>query len=202
MKTVLIAAGIAAVSYLLGSLSFSIILSQMIGKDIRKQGSGNAGATNMTRVFGWGAGVATLLFDMLKAILAMVLGQRFLGDTGLCIAGIAAMVGHCWPIFHKFRGGKGISVGAALGLMIDWRVFVAIIIVFLIAALLSKKVSLGSICAAVAIVPATWIFVSKTPQIVLAVVAMLIAITRHHENIRRLLSGTEPDFRAAKTKKD
>ncbi len=202
MKTVFIAFLIAFVSYFLGSLSFSIIISRLIGKDIRKQGSGNAGATNMARVFGWGAGIATLLFDALKAAVAMYIGKRFLGDTGLCVAGIAAMVGHCWPIFHDFRGGKGISVGAALGLMIDWRVFVVIIAVFLIVALLSKKVSLGSVSAAAAIIPATCVFVPRPPLIILAAVASVIAVFRHKENIKRLLAGKEPDFRAAKTKKE
>ena len=192
---------VLAVSYLLGSLSFSILFSRMLGRDIRKHGSGNAGATNMTRVFGWAAGVATLAFDMLKAVAAMLIGRALLGDIGICLGGIGSMVGHCWPVFHQFKGGKGISVGAALGLMIDWRVFVTIIAVFLIVALLSKKVSLGSISAAVSIVPATLIFAPKPPLIILAVVGMILAVTRHAENIRRLLAGTEPDFRAGKMKK-
>ncbi|MBQ4017572.1 MAG: glycerol-3-phosphate acyltransferase, partial [Oscillospiraceae bacterium] len=152
---------VLAISYLLGSLNFSIILSKMIGRDIRKQGSGNAGATNMTRVFGWAAGIATLIFDVLKAIAAMMIGRAMLGDTGICLGGMGSLVGHCWPIFHNFKGGKGISVGAAVGLMIDWRVFAVIITAFLIAALLSKKVSVGSLCAALAVVPATLVFAPR-----------------------------------------
>ena len=132
--------------YLLGSLSFSIILSRLIGRDIRKEGSGNAGATNMTRVFGWAAGIATLLFDFLKALAAMLIGRALLGDVGICLGGIASMTGHCFPVFHNFKGGKGIATGAAIGWMIDWRVFVCILVVFLIVSLLSKKVSLGSVC--------------------------------------------------------
>ena len=189
---------VPAAAYLLGSLSFSIILSRMLGRDIRQQGSGNAGATNMTRVFGWAAGVATLIFDVLKAVAAMLIGRALLGDVGICLGGIGSMVGHCWPVFHHFKGGKGISVGAALGLMIDWRVFAVIIVVFLIVALLSRKVSLGSICAAVSIVPATLVFAPRPPMIVMATVGMILAVYRHSENIRRLLAGTEPDFRAGK----
>ncbi len=136
----------------------------MIGRDIRKQGSGNAGATNMTRVFGWAAGIATLIFDVLKAIAAMMIGRAMLGDTGICLGGMGSLVGHCWPVFHRFKGGKGISVGAAVGLMIDWRVFAVIITAFLIAALLSKKVSVGSLCAALAVVPATLVFAPRPPQ--------------------------------------
>ena len=184
--------------YVLGSLSFSIILSKVLGRDIRKEGSGNAGATNMTRVFGWAAGVSTLAFDFLKAFAAMKLGQALLGDVGICLGGIASMTGHCFPVFHDFKGGKGIATGAAVGLMIDWRVFVCIVAVFLLVSVLTKKVSLGSISAAVVIVPATLIIARTGPMLALAVYGMVLAICRHAQNIRRLLNGTEPDFRAGK----
>ena len=184
--------------YVLGSLSFSIILSKVLGRDIRKEGSGNAGATNMTRVFGWAAGVSTLAFDFLKAFAAMKLGQALLGDVGICLGGIASMTGHCFPVFHDFKGGKGIATGAAVGLMIDWRVFACIVAVFLLVSVLTKKVSLGSVSAAVVIVPATLIFARTGPMLALAVYGMVLAICRHAQNIRRLLNGTEPDFRAGK----
>ena len=185
--------------YLLGSLSFSIIISCLfLGRDIRKHGSGNAGATNMTRVFGWVAGVATLAFDVLKALAAMLIGRRLLGDAGVCLGGMAAMLGHCFPLFHHFKGGKGIATGAAIGFMIDWRVGVSIVAAFLIGALISKKVSIGSIAAAITIIPATWIFAPRPSMIALSVFASVLAITRHHENIKRLRAGTEPDFRAGK----
>ncbi|MBQ9662433.1 MAG: glycerol-3-phosphate 1-O-acyltransferase PlsY [Oscillospiraceae bacterium] len=192
---------VLAGGYLLGSLNFSIILSRLLGRDIRKQGSGNAGATNMTRVFGWAAGVATLAFDVLKAFAAMWIGRRLLGDMGVCLGGIAVMSGHCFPLFHNFKGGKGIATGAAVGFMIDWRVGAAIVAVFLIGALISRKVSVGSISAAVAIVIATWIFAPKAPMIALAVYSAVLAISRHDANIKRLQSGTEPDFRAADPEK-
>ena len=188
--------------YLLGSLSFSIIISCLfLGRDIPKHGSGNAGATNMTRVFGWVAGVATLAFDVMKALAAMLIGRRLLGDAGVCLGGMAAMLGHCFPLFHHFKGGKGIATGAAIGFMIDWRVGVSIVVAFLIGALISKKVSIGSIAAAVTIIPATWIFAPRPSMIALSVFASVLAITRHHENIKRLRAGTEPDFRAGKAGK-
>jgi len=191
-------AAILVAGYLLGSLSASILLSRTAwGGDVRGKGSGNAGATNMARVYGLGAGFLTLGCDMLKAIAATWLGSLLLGDVGLAIGGIACMAGHCFPVFHEFKGGKGISVGAALGLMIDWRVFVAIILVFLIVAFLSKKVSLGSIAASVAITVFSLIFAVSTPKLILAIVAMCIAVFQHRGNIRRLLQGTEPDFKAA-----
>ena len=193
---------VPAIGYLLGSLSFSIIISCLfLGRDIRRHGSGNAGATNMTRVFGWVAGVATLTFDVLKAVAAMLIGRRLLGDAGVCLGGMAVMVGHCFPLFHHFKGGKGIATGAAIGFMIDWRVGTSIVAAFLIGALISRKVSVGSIAAAITIVPTTWIFAPRPSMIALSVFACVLAITRHSENIRRLRAGTEPDFRAGKAEK-
>lgn len=192
---------IAVAGYLLGSVSASIILSRAaLGKDVREEGSGNAGATNMTRVFGWKAGVITLLGDMFKAGAATLLGYLLLGDLGLSIGGIACMTGHCFPVFHSFKGGKGISVGAAIGLAIDWRVFVFIIIAFLIVALLTRKVSAGSMTAAVAITVSSILFAVSTPKLILAICAMCLALFQHRENFKRLLKGTEPDFKAGKEK--
>lgn len=193
---------IPAGAYLIGSLNFSIVLSKVfLGKDIRKQGSGNAGATNMTRVFGWFAGLATLAFDVLKAFLAMRIGRKLLGDTGVCLAGMGVMLGHCFPVFHHFKGGKGIATGAAVSFMIDWRVGVSVVVAFLIGALVSKKVSVGSILASVTIVPSTWIFAPRPSMLALSVFGMVLAVSRHKENIRRLVDGTEPNFRAGKGNK-
>ena len=193
---------VPVVGYLLGSLNFSIIISKLLlGRDIRKQGSGNAGATNMTRVFGWAAGIATLVFDFLKGFAAMTIGRRLLGDPGVCLGGMAVMTGHCFPVFHHFKGGKGIATGASVGFMIDWRVGVAIVAVFLVMALLSRRVSVGSISAAVTLVPATWFFAPRPPLIALAVFSSVLAISRHRENIQRLRAGTEPEFRAGKSHK-
>ena len=192
---------VIVVGYLLGSLSISVILSRnVMGSDVRSHGSGNAGATNMARVFGMKAGVMTLAGDMLKALIAMWLGKLLLGDNGLAVSGIACIVGHCFPVFHDFKGGKGISVGAAIGLAIDWRVFVFIVVVFLIAAFLTRKVSFGSLCAAVAITVACLIFHVSTPKLILAVCGMVLAIYQHRANIKRLRDGTEADFKAAKDK--
>ena len=189
-------------SYLLGSISMSILLSRGMSRgDVRSHGSGNAGATNMARVYGMGAGLLTLAGDMVKTLLATGLGWWLLQDNGLAVAGMACMLGHCFPIFHGFKGGKGISVGAAIGLAIDWRVFVFIIAVFLIAALLTKKVSVGSVCASVAIVVASLIFHVSVPRLILAIFGMCLAIIRHRANLKRLAEGTEPDFKAADSKK-
>ena len=128
------------------------------------------------------------------------MGYRLCGDWGLMAVGMACTTGHCFPIFYGFRGGKGISVGAAIGLAIDWRVFLFIVVVFFIAALLTKKVSFGSLCASVSIIIACLIFHVSTPKLILAIFAMILAIYQHRANIQRLRDSTEADFKAAKTK--
>ena len=193
---------IVVLGYLLDSLSSSILLSRTAwGGDVRGKGSGNAGATNMARVYGWAAGILTLLCDMLKGAAAVWIGWKLMGDWGLAAGGIACMLGHCFPVFHHFKGGKGISVGAVLALAIDWRVFLSVLAVFLIVALLTKKVSAGSIAASVAITVASVVFAVGTPKLVLAVVGMCIAIFQHRTNIDRLSRGVEPDFKAADDRK-
>lgn len=191
---------VVIIAYLLGSFSLAISISNNIGKDIRNTGSGNAGATNMARVYGWKAGVLTLGGDMIKACIAIGIGKWLLGDWGLMAAGLACMVGHCFPIFYGFKGGKGISVGAAIGIMIDWKVFLFIVVVFAVAALASKKVSLGSVCASVGITIASVIFSVSTPKLILAVIGMILAVSRHSANIKRLIDGTEKDFKFGKSK--
>ena len=192
---------VAVGSYLLGSMSLSIYLSRkMYGGDVRSHGSGNAGATNMARVYGMMAGVLTLVADIMKAVISMVVGYLLLGDMGLSIGGICCIVGHCFPIFHHFKGGKGVSVGGALSLLLDWRVGLLVVGMFLLGAFLSKKVSLGSVLGALAAGIGPFIFGVYGPRMVLGIVAMCIVIFRHRENIVRLIKGTEPDFKAAKPK--
>ena len=189
-------------SYLLGSLSLSIIVSsKLFGGDIRSMGSGNAGATNMARVFGWSAGLLTLAGDAAKAIIPMLIANKLAGDVGLALAGLGCILGHCFPVLHGFKGGKGVSVGGALAFGIDWRVCLAVVGSFLLGALLSKKVSVGSICGALAVTIASIAFGVSTPKLVLAILCMVLAIYRHKANIQRLIDGTEPDFKAGKSHK-
>lgn len=192
---------IAAGSYLLGSVSLSIFMSKRVfGGDVRSRGSGNAGATNMARVYGMMAGVLTLAADMLKAFVSMLVGSVLAGDTGLAIGGVFCILGHCFPVLHGFKGGKGVSIGGALSLMIDWRVGLMVFGSFILFALLSKKVSLGSICGALACGIGSVIFAPSTPRMVLGIFAMLVVVIRHWENIGRLIKGTEPDFKPAKSR--
>ena len=196
-------------AYLIGSVSFSIWISRRMGNDIREHGSGNAGATNMTRTFGWGPGLLTLAGDMVKSVLAMLLGYFMLGgepgdpgalgDWGLMAGGMAVILGHCFPFTYDFRGGKGVAVGGITSIMVHPCVGCAVFGSFLLFALLSKKVSLGSVCGALAITVSAILVHVSTPRLLLAIFAMCVVIFQHRENIKRLIKGTEPDFRA-KTK--
>ncbi len=195
-------AAIVIGAYLLGSLSLSILVSGLLfGKDIRSEGSGNAGATNMARVFGWGAGLMTLAGDAAKAVVCMVAGNALGGELGLALAGMACIFGHCYPVFHQFKGGKGVSVGGVIAFGIDWRVGLCVVGAFLLGAILSRKVSVGSILGALAITVSAVLFGLSAPRIALAVFGMTLCIWRHRGNIRRLIAGTEPDFKAHKKEK-
>lgn len=195
-------AGILIGSYLIGSLSLSILVSgALFGKDIRTEGSGNAGATNMARVFGWGAGLLTLAGDAAKALVCMLAGKALAGDWGLALAGMACILGHCYPVFHGFKGGKGVSVGGVMAFCIDWRVGLCVVGAFLVGALLSKKVSVGSVLGAIAITVSSVAFGLSTPRIALAAFGTVLVIWRHRGNLQRLLAGTEPDFKAHKKDK-
>ena len=201
MLTPILYFALFAGAYVLGSANLSIIVSnKLFGGDIRRMGSGNAGATNMTRVFGWGAGVLTLGADAAKAVISMLVGQALFGDVGLALAGAGCIFGHCFPVLHDFKGGKGVSVGGAIAFGIDWRVGLVVVGAFLVGVLLSKKVSVGSICGALAILVGARIFQLSDPKIALAAFSMCLVIIRHRENIRRLLAGTEPNFKAGKGK--
>lgn len=184
------------VSYVVGSVNLSILISQGLGGDVREQGSGNAGATNMARTYGIWAGLAAMAGDMAKAVAAMLLGWWLLGDWGLACSGAACITGHCFPLLYRFRGGKGISTGGAIAFAVDWRVGLVVVGVFLVGAFSSKKVSLGSVLAALAILIASILFRVSTPRLLLALYSMALALFQHRGNIKRLIAGTEPDFRA------
>lgn len=200
---------IAALSgYLLGSISFSIIISKLYAKkDVREYGSGNAGLTNMLRVFGPFPAALTLIGDFSKGIMAVLLGRVIIqqiggfDDTiiGAYIGGISVILGHIFPLYFQFKGGKGILTTAGVILLIDWRVFLILIAVFAVIVAITKYVSLGSIIAASGMPVVTAIFTAidsgSFPLIISnTAFALVIAITvtyMHRQNIKRLLSGTE-----------
>lgn len=187
---------IAIAAYLLGSISSSIVLSKLVFRtDVRKQGSGNAGATNVARNFGLKAGVATLLGDMLKTVAAMAIGVLLGGDLGKAVAGIACLLGHFFPVFFGFKGGKGISVGAVVAAFVGWQHFAFVLAMFALGMALTRIVSVGSVMAAASLPVALLLFGGTGPEAVLSVVGAVLVIWMHRENIRRLLRGEEKKFR-------
>ena len=190
----------ALIAYLLGSFCASIPLSKaMCGEDIRTMGSGNAGATNMARSLGMKAGVVTFILDAAKTAAAVYLGYLLCGEEGKAIAGAACIVGHCFPVYFGFRGGKGVSVGAALGMITHPLIFCIVIAVFFAVVKFSRKVSLGSITAAVALPIAALAFRVSGAMLAMCIFSAVLVIFMHRSNIARLINGTEPDFSAKKT---
>lgn len=186
---------IGITAYLLGSINSSVLISKgMYQIDIRTKGSGNAGATNVARVFGLASGLLTLVCDGLKAAAAMFLGNWAGGPVGLSIAGAACLIGHCWPVFFHFKGGKGVTVGAIVALMIDWRVFVTLLGVFVLVFLLSRIVSLCSVAAAFCLPFACLFFGLPLSESLLGAFAAVLVIVQHRSNFVRLLRGEEKKF--------
>jgi len=194
---------IAVLAYLIGSFSMSIIISRyLFHDDVRNHGSGNAGATNVARTFGWGPGILTFLTDFAKCIIAMLIGRKLGGEWGFTVAGMFCLIGHCFPVYFKFKGGKAVSTGACVALLVDWRVFLISIGVFIVMALVTKIVSVSSVTASVVMIVLMLLLVSSTPLKVLGVFTGLLIIFMHRENIVRLIQGKEGKFKAGKRAKD
>ena len=192
----------ALIAYVLGSLNFSIILSKFLFRqEVREGGSGNAGATNMARRFGKVAGLLTLVGDMLKAAAALYLGHLLAGEWGMAVAGPACQLGHCFPAFYRFKGGKGVSVGLTIAFAACWQTGVFALAAFGITVLISRKVSLGSLMGCAGALIAVFLFAPNHLRIWMTVIAALIIIIRHSANIHRLAEGKEKDFHFADEKK-
>ena len=196
-------------AYLLGSISFAIILSKIfLKKDVREMGSGNAGTTNVMRTGGFKLGALTFLGDVLKGFIACLVGKLVCkavfenGDEwavyGAFVCGVACMIGHMFPIFFGFKGGKGIATSVGIFGICCWPAMVIGLSVFAVGVLLTKIVSISSIAATFAVVGSTMAFSEIIngsalfwPQAVLACLMGVLVIVKHASNIKRLLNGTE-----------
>ncbi len=193
-------------AYLIGSLNFAVIISRLkYGQDIRNFGSGNGGSTNMLRTYGRKMGALTLLCDMLKAAVACTVGCLLLGLTvGGYLAAFFCMLGHMFPVYYKFKGGKGVAVAAASMLMLNPAVFAIILVCFLVIVGGTKYVSLGSVMCALlypvflksmndVLFPYLYALgVTKIgPDVLFAVLIAVFVVFMHRENIKRLIAGTE-----------
>ena len=194
---------VAIIAYLIGSINFSVILSKkMAGFDVRDKGSGNAGTTNMLRSVGKKAAAITLVCDILKGVvailLAMLMNKIFPNSNGALlvqIAGVAVILGHTFPIFFKFKGGKGVATSLGVLIMSNWQIGLICLVFALILIILTQMVSVGSIAAAI-LYPVLTIFIPQNyilpgNYIIYSVVLAVIIVFNHRENVKRLLSGTE-----------
>lgn len=203
-SSIVLLAALTVGSYLLGNISPATIMGHLYGVDIRKEGSGNPGTTNVLRTLGAKAAIVTLLIDVAKGFIpaffcTMITGEIYAGY----ICGSAAFIGHIWPCFYKFKGGKGIATGFGVLLGIDWRVGLLCALCAIFVALITKRMSCGSIAAGIAVAVLITAF-DGMPYGFWGIGVGVIIIWRHRGNIQRILNGTEPTigFLDRKSKSD
>ena len=201
----------AVISYLLGSVNFSILLSRRLEKqDIRDSGSGNAGSTNMLRTYGKKYAALTMLGDMLKVAVAigiavLIFGTALFNEQSALIksfAGFFCVLGHIFPVYFKFKGGKGVATAGGMVLLIDWRIGLILLAVFIITVAITRWVSLGSVIMAVLYPVLTYAFHRSLLLTVIAVLFAVIVIAKHADNIRRIANGTENKISFSKKEKE
>lgn len=189
---------ICVLGYLLGGINGAILLSKLVEKDdVRRHGSGNAGFTNFFRNYGKRTSLLVILIDAAKAAVSCLLGGWLLGKYGLrtegmLLGGLAATLGHDFPAFLGFRGGKGIVCGFATALVTDWRVSLILLAVFALVYFLTHYVSLASVLCALSFFVSFWLFYPGRPFVlILSGCLSALAIFLHRENISRLVRGQE-----------
>ncbi len=186
-------------SYLIGSIPFGIVIAKLFGgADPRSGGSGNIGATNVSRTLGKGAGFVTLLCDAFKGTLPVAYALYLHPEpSGLVISltALAAFAGHIFPVYLRFKGGKGVSTALGVMLLISPLSIGLCVVVFIVLVALTRYISLGSICAAVSLPLALKFITRQDDFVILGVVVALLIIIKHTGNIKRLASGTENKFR-------
>ena len=180
--------------YLIGSIPFSYLIALLFtGKDIRKMGSGNVGATNVFRTTSPLPALLALLFDFLKGAFCVWLASRYFGDTGsMAFAGLLAMIGHSFSVFLRFRGGKSVATGAGSFLLIAPLAILCTLLVFALILGIFRIISLGSVIAAIVFPLFVWIFGARDGVLLCGSLAAALILFRHKSNIARLMSGTEP----------
>jgi glycerol-3-phosphate acyltransferase PlsY len=179
-------------AYIIGSIPFALIVGKKIGGiDVRNYGSGNLGGTNAFRILGWKVGVPVIVADILKGMLATYLGLRLGGETLGILAGIAAAVGHCYPLFANFKGGKGVAVGAGIFLIVAPKVILLAAVMFLLTLFIFRYVSLSSIVGALTVGLLTFVYDQSLFLTTLSWLLVIFVIYRHRSNIKRILNGTE-----------
>lgn len=206
----MIALAVAAAAYLLGSISFAVLVVRLLqGRDLRAVGSGNAGATNVLRAAGGPAAALVLALDLAKGAVPVAVARALgLGSAAIGGAALAAVLGHVYPLFFGFRGGKGVATAAGSLVVLLPPAALAALGVFALAVAVTRVVSIGSIAAALALPALAWALgalgVTGAPprEIWLGSCGIaLLVLVKHHGNLRRLLAGTEPRLRSSRPEK-
>lgn len=188
------------IGYLIGSVNTSIIIGKLLYKaDVRDYGSGNAGATNALRAFGKGAALAVIVGDLLKGILACLIGRYVFGEInpgsgiflGEYFAGFFAVIGHNWPVYFGFKGGKGVATSFAVILMFSPVAALICLGAFIVIVAITRYVSLGSMIAAIMFLVLAFIFKEPLPMLLIGTAMVALIIIRHSANIKRLIAGNE-----------
>jgi glycerol-3-phosphate acyltransferase PlsY len=181
-----------ALAYLIGSIPFALILARRMGADLRGTGSGNLGAANVVRASGWVAGLLVAALDVAKGAVSVMIAARFSEHSSApAIAGVAAIVGHVYPVWLRFRGGKGVATACGVFSVLAPAAVPPAILLFVAAVWLTKYVSAGSILATLALPPVAYATGSPAPAVVAAFAAAALILFRHRSNLVRLRAGTE-----------
>jgi len=185
------------IGYLLGNIQTAIIVSRAYyHDDVRNHGSGNAGSTNMVRVYGYGPGAITFAGDFTKAFLGVLLGQLVCGEVGGYLAGLFVVIGHCWPVFDGFRGGKGVASSYSIAIFTFPLGALGAILIGGLILLINKKMSIMSLTAMLLFFAATLVFrLNDLPLVILAGLLTIVVFVRHTDNIQRLIHGEEQRLR-------
>lgn len=209
---------VGIIAYLIGSINFSVLISKkMAGFDVREKGSGNAGTTNMLRSVGKKAAAITLICDILKGVISIVIAiivgniaKNLDRELLLQIAGIAVVLGHTFPIFFGFKGGKGVATSLGVLLISNWQIGLICLVFAVVLMVLTRMVSLGS-CAAAVLFPVLTLFINQHYTVltdgksgrvyfVYSVILAIIVLYNHRSNIKRILNGTENKLSFKNTK--
>lgn len=179
-------------SYLIGSIPFSYLIPKWIGKiDIRTMGSGNTGTTNVLRTLGMKVGVLAFIGDFFKGIIPALVGLLWLGELGGIIGGSLAVLGHCYPVWLKFKGGKGVATSAGILLVLMPDIFLVLMIVQFVIILLTRYMSLASLISALLLPLLAFTFSKSDQMIIFSTILAAFVIFKHRSNIIRLIKGTE-----------
>ena len=184
--------------YLLGCSNLAYYLSKAAKKDIRKDGSGNLGASNATTLFGWRAGVAVAVHDAGKALLAVILARLVFPQLEYAgaAAGVAAVLGHVFPFYLKFKGGKGLASFLGMVAMLNWKVGIAVALMLVVITLVTDFIALGTISVSLAAPAGIWLVTGGIVVPLILCIATVVMIFKHVENVQRILNHTEIGLRS------